>query len=640
MWRRIKLRTGTTRPEKGRIAALTQICAVSQPQADASNPALNVHDRALTHRVSTNMLNALFRPQMIAEPTQPLTQRPASASILPGHSEAWYRLAENVRFFEPDVVVLVARKMPRLVELFDLDFGPSPLVLSDLALPFAHKEVSGARVAVLDDVVNVGSTLRHASDCVRACGADEVKLFSLGRRMVGPDAPDVNCVYPEALSASTYDRVVGSVPRAISQLAKPYDLVFPVIPCRFAVPYSTAGEVIATLRERFGNEAVHILTPQYEKLGRARVTVDVPFGRTTGNYKIRLYFDSEKRTCNVVPFAIPPKLAREEFEWSNEAAQQLDGRLMRALDGAPDGASVWRGEAQCQARLFTSSLDFGLAVLNDGLGECLGISGFTPFDVDDAAMLFGPAARVVDRESSSGSRVPVKALSSVGSGKSPFLMHVGEHVSKAAKERATASGAGDDPVSLFRAIFDTLADLVGASDPSRYELQWPYRSEEISMRSYLRLRIGPTFDDLLQMMNGLVSQPANGDRNEGAGPAVRRLVSGLLDYGIDSGGVVPTLAQYEGSFYRVYRKGESAQRDLAADRVLYAWHCHGQPLSLTRFSKINATLAFSAVLKPILSPSALLRGNVATLQASCLDLGEAEIARYLRDTGRLRPSGN
>jgi hypothetical protein len=583
-----------------------------------------------------DMLNILFSPVMIAETIQPGTQRSPLAGVPPLQGEAWHRLAEKVRVFSPDVVVLVARKMPRLVELFDLDFGASPLVLSDLALPFAHREVAGARVAVLDDVVNVGSTLRHASDCVQACSADEVRLFSLGRRAANAEPLEVDYVYPDPLSEATYDRVVGSVPRAISQLAKPYDLVFPVIPCRFAIPYSTAGQVIATLRERFGNEAVHILTPQYDKPGRARITVDVPSGRTTGNYKIRLYFDSEEGTCNVVPFAIPPKLARDEFQWNDKAAQRLDERLMAALDGAPEGASVWRGEAECQARLFTSSLDFGLAVLNERLGECLAIAGFVPFDVEDAAMLFGPAARDLDSDIHVPPIASTKAQPSVGSGQSPFLAHLGKTIADSARERAT----GDDAVSLFMAIFDALAEKVGASNPSRYGLGWPYTPEQIASHSYLRLRIGPTFDDLLQMMNDIASPTKDRNRSEGLGPAVRRLVSGLLDYGIDSGGIVPTLAQYEGSFYRVYRKGESAQRDLAVERVLYAWHCHGQPLSLTRCSKINATLAFSGGLKPILSPSALLRGNVATLQASCLDLGEAEIARYLRDIGRLRPTSS
>jgi len=111
-----------------------------------------------------------------------------------------------------------------------------------------------------------------------------------------------------------------------------------------------------------------------------------------------------------------------------------------------------------------------------------------------------------------------------------------------------------------------------------------------------------------------------------------------LDYTIDDGAVVPTLARYDGRYYRVYRKGESEARDRAVKRALHAWasmDAGDQAMSLTRVSKLHTILSFSAEVRQVLTPDTLTRGNVATLPADTLDLSGAEIAHYLRDTESL-----
>lgn len=573
---------------------------------------------------------------MLTLDTVPAPIRRERAASAPSPAWPWQELAKRVRAFQPDVVVLVARKMPRLVELFGLDFGPVDLIVSDLAVPFSHRQLRDARVAVLDDVVNVGSTLLHAADSVRACGAREVELFCLARKSNSPQRARVNCILEEPLTTGEYERLVGSVPQEICQLAKPYDLVFPTIPCVFALPFRSTGEVIVALRDRLGADAVHCLTPQYERPGLARVTVTVPLGRERGNYKLRLYFNELERRCNVVPFAIPPNLAQSANAFRSATAGRLFERLERAVQDAPAATSLWPEEPLCQARLFATSLDLGLQMIDETLGDILAVAGTDNFDRTDAQMLFGPAAEeeFVDVAPLGGSpreAAAVPVMGQVGT-TSPFLRHVGQHLAELAMERAQAR----DVLSIFKAIFDALAELVGAADPSKYQLDWPLTEKEIAARPYLRLRIGPSFDDLVALIGNLGAQKDNNDGKRSL--PLRSLVSAMLDYAIDAGAVVPTLGFYEGYYFRIYRKGESEQRDRAADRVSYAWHRYGKPLSLTRCSKINVILAFSADLAPVLSPSSLLRGNAASLQATCLDKEEAEIARYLRDTGRLRPA--
>jgi hypothetical protein len=168
--------------------------------------------------------------------------RPAAAL----RRESWHELADRTRRFEPTVVVLIARKMPRLAELFRLSFGDRALVLSDLAIPFAHRFIAQQRVAIVDDVVNVGSTLQRAHDCVKACGAATIRLFALGTKnreksdnTLIENTP-IEYSHFEPLSEKAYDDLVTEVPAAIRQLAKPYDLEFPIIHCRLAAPARSA----------------------------------------------------------------------------------------------------------------------------------------------------------------------------------------------------------------------------------------------------------------------------------------------------------------------------------------------------------------------------------------------------------------
>ena len=88
------------------------------------------------------------------------------AGVDASRSGVWLALVDQVRSWRPDVVVLVARKMPRLAQALELDFGAP--TLTDLAVPFADGAFAGARVAVVDDVVNVGSTFAAARASVVA----------------------------------------------------------------------------------------------------------------------------------------------------------------------------------------------------------------------------------------------------------------------------------------------------------------------------------------------------------------------------------------------------------------------------------------------------------------------------------------
>jgi hypothetical protein len=541
-------------------------------------------------------------------------------------SAEWNRLAAIVRDFAPDVVVLVARKMPRVAECFELRFGEQAKVITDLGIPFSHELIRAARVAIIDDVVNVGSTLHHARECVSACGAAQSALFAFGTRgATSRITPEVRYLRQTPLSDAEYRNLVTEVALTIRGLPKPYDVEFPIIPCVLRPPLRTSRHVLSWLREHRGIRTTHDLSVD-SSVGR--ITLD-HFGQEAGNFKLRFYIDERTAKCNIVPFAIPSRSTIPELR--HATSKRLKIALANALAETPPGSSLNAEGPVFRANLFLQSLDWGLTAIAD-LAEIFGLAAAEQFSIPDACLLFGtainadatvtPAATMLStlgtpaKENESGERL------------SPFVERIATSCFLADVRECATSG---EEHSLFAAIFQVLAERVGASDPSSYSIEWPYSRSEVEKSPYLRLRIGPTFDDVVHLIREL-TQSASVERLP-----LENFVSALLDFAIDSGAVVPTVARYDGRCYRVYRQGEIDFRDRVADRVVYALHHHKKPMALTRIAKINAILAYSAGVEPVMWPVTLVRGNAASLQETYIDEQGPEMAQYLRDIGRLRP---
>jgi len=555
----------------------------------------------------------------------PAAQRKPSDAYL---GASWAELCRRVNAWRPDVVVLVARKMPRVSEYLRFDFGRECLVISDLAIPFAHRELRRARVAIVDDVVNVGTTVRHACDCALASGAMDARVFALGRSQEYEATVPLECAHPDVLPAESYRKLVRWIPSALRTLAKPFEVEFPVIRCRFALPFNSSVQILRWLRDRFGSECVHDLTAGHPL---RRVTVDLP-NANAENTKLRLYLDDGAGVCNLVPFAVPQSLSCFPAPGCRLARQLLVAGL-KALESCPPAAQLWEEESTIRLQMFASSLDAGVGALDD-LGEVLVATQVSVCDPSDARLLFGPRVAEALNAAPNPASIDPYPLPSATPVRSesetlPFFSHCDKLAEHHFLDLVRRDASASDPCSIFASVFDALARLVGALDPSKYALTWPYSYEDIARRPYLRLRIGPTFQDLVAIMDALVP-----DDLPVALPT-RNLVSAMLDDGIDSGAVVPTIAHYDGHAYRIYRKGENDLRDEAVDRIAYAWLNYGKPMTLTRLAKINAILAYSNCIPQTLVPCTLERGNSASLQTTSLDLEGPELGEYMRRIGRI-----
>lgn len=537
----------------------------------------------------------------------------------------WARLASAVREFEPAVVVLVARKAPRIQEALRLDFGANPLMISDLAIPFVGEYLRGARVAVVDDVVNVGSTIQRAIRTLERSGVEACRAFALARSADchALDGLDIYYDSERPLDPEGLRSLAWQTPETLQQLARPYDLDFPIIECSFRPPLHSFAELYAALGNRFSDGRVYDLTTRAgAKRGIRRFAID-DVHLPGLHRKVRFYVDEERELCRLVPIQVASVLSTAQpnprYLWPR--------KIWDAVSREGD-RSVPANRALARLRLYVDSLDYGLGFL----AECEDLIFPTServTDLDDAELIFGPKVsrssylpRFAMCDESPASHATTADIDSI----SPFL----ECAERAGMTKAVrAENVGHDPQTAFMRIFKRVASLVGASDPGRYRLSWPYSQTEVLADPYLRLCVGPTFFDLVQLI--FYACPDLGSLE-----AARREVTRLLDRFVDNGGVVPTTAIYEGQVYRIYREGEAGLRDPMTERTLFAWEQYGQPLSLTRLTKILTILNYSDD-DPAGEVRADDRGNTFHFRGSVLD-ENTEVGRYLLRTNRLKRS--
>ncbi|MCP4129141.1 MAG: hypothetical protein GY753_19110 [Gammaproteobacteria bacterium] len=555
--------------------------------------------------------------------------------------DKWRKLTNQVRDYSPDIVVLVARKMPRLAEVFDSNFGNSVVVITDLAIPFCHQIFKDSRVAVIDDVINVGSTVENARAQAMACGASACRLFAIARKDHSHpiDLSEMSLVDIEPMDESEYKDFVRQIPAALQLVAKPYDMDFPVLRCFLRPPFNTAGDVTAWFKERFGSRLHVLTTEREEKHDLSRLTVDFPILHGI-NLKARFYFDFKSRECNVVPIVIPAQFSLEQAYDKSTWPGMVWDVLVDLLNGAPGGACLWREEPLARGELFVHSLAFARKVLSES-GEVIAMKGVFPFSAKDAELLFGPEMirRVTAINEDKGLHpcdLNIALLESVDEqcADEPFSGHLTKVDCEKIQREGIDTIERSDIGGAFQSLFEKLSSAVGAVDVNHYSLSWPFCKEEVIDKPYLRLRIGFTFKDLLSFFELRVTRLLD------TKISARALVSVLLDHYIDSGALVPAIAKYEGVFYRVYRKGESEFRDEEMNRALYAWSCLEQPMSLTRFAKLQAILSFSSEVTTSLVPTALERGNVGYLPPTVVDQSGAEFGRFLLRSGKLMVATN
>jgi hypothetical protein len=567
-----------------------------------------------------------------------------AAALHPLHGEAWQSLVDAVRTYSPDIVVLVARKMPRLVEALNLTLGDDAICVSDHAIPFVHRDLTNARVAVVDDIWNIGTTMLRARDRVLLAQPKEVRLFALAAKNAGTALEaGVNLSLPRSLPAERHRVLVDAVPRALRCVAKPYDVDFPIVPCALRAPFSSWQDCWQWLSDKFGDFVHSTVDDTQVAAGVARASINLP--RIGGwTIKARLYFDFKAASCNFVPMALAPSLSLANDYPPDSFSAALFEAVMKCLDGGPTLAADLDAENRdgiARVNTFCDSVLISDALLE----QCSGLfhkDSLVPFSLKDFGTQFGPTAQkncegLIEREFRPLSYSELETH--LGSDRRPipdpseYLIGNGSIVDRA-KGYLTC---GLSRLALDALIQD-LARCVGADDPAAYALSKPYTSDEIRESPYLRLRIGFTYEELtalfrkhyLDLWHSLQSPEL--------------MVSDLLDVFIDHGAIVPTFTLTKDACTRVYRKGEANPRwDDEITRLLFTIKSMAEPerkelleQGRTRIAKINAILALSGAFETSLTAGAFERGNVGLLVNSVVEREGAELTGLMRRFGLLR----
>jgi hypothetical protein len=561
-----------------------------------------------------------------------LSDAPVRRTLGTPPSADWFALREAVRDFRPDLIVLVARKMPRMDEAADLRLASVATVISDLAIPFAAPFIRGARVALIDDSVNVGSTLLRAMRRLQAHGAAEVRPFALHSRERNRTGTMVELGGLQLVASDPYNEqlwreAANQAPILIAGLNKPYDLDFPVLDCTLEDPVRTPDELSAGLSLKHGQRAFDVSTALGRERNLHRFSVD---RKTTDGVftKVRLYLDGETGQVNVVPMAIPSPLVLYPTASAPTWACDAYERLVEAAGPLADD------ELRARAALFVNSLLVGVDFLLDVDGV---IRPRTETLVDhvEAQLIFGPVVRNLEFPSSLIEAQTAGAddidVDRADLGVPPLLAASPalEKLWPQIADRANALAQSADPIVRAVAVFECLSASVGSNDIHAYHLDWPYSRQEVLADPYLRLRIGFTAADLTAILRQ-VAAPEAGD-----GRAWHRTTSKVLDRLIDCGIVVPTIAELDGRLYRVYRKGESGARDETVDRVLLGLAQYGDDgLARTRMSKVAVITSFLMPTSSAAHVASYARGNVLTLDEDVID-NETEIVGFLTRTGKV-----
>lgn len=557
----------------------------------------------------------------------------ARSTSLP--SRDWEQVDELVRALRCEVVLETARRIPRVREALGFERIPGVLYLTDFAVPYSRPFLRGRRVVIVDDLINVGSTLENAIRRVRECGPSSIDIVALAARspVRKLEGLQPHLVRPEPLTPAEFADFVWRVPAALSTIPKPYDLDFPIIPCKLAAPLNSFADLFCALGERFGQDAVsNLSTPRGINADVFRATLVCP-SPIQALGKIRFYFDAAAGVCNVVPLHVPHELQAPR-QGQSGWFDALWAQLHPVLDDGPDGIdAAGAQEAIARLALFAASMDLGHSVLDAQLSDLL--EPLDPeglFDIDDAQLMFGPRIAHAPRPFLSAPPVSItgETWRPQPSASTPFVDHLDLIDSKFTETVSERAGVDPSPSQLFAALFEHVSVLIGALDPSGYRLEWPHSKAEVEVNPYLRLRIGPTYNDLVQLM-AIMMPTSRSDLEHW-----RRVVGGLLDQFVDEGAVVPTFGCYDGVFYRVYRKGEADSIDESLNRGLYAWKQYGKPLSWPRFTKIMAILRYTDDALKGIEPGSETRGTVATIAPSVLDDSGVEVGQSLLRAGRLR----
>jgi hypothetical protein len=232
--------------------------------------------------------------------------------FLDKYRSSFVELCDKMALDKPPYVLCVARKGPRLFDLFEEEVNQRkgvPLIISDRAIPFLNfRDACGKHMPVVDDIVIYGSTMKTIVDKLRDMARVEPQSYCLVYDIDKAKFKDVEA--QEYLTSDMVGAFCHEIADAFSLLGIPYDIDHPVF-----LLHNTSSQQLEAIKKIEG--IAEITTSLQKTFGilnlvsypEPLISLDELFSHENCDFylslhKTRLYYDSRKNRLCIVPVVL------------------------------------------------------------------------------------------------------------------------------------------------------------------------------------------------------------------------------------------------------------------------------------------------------------------------------------------------
>ena len=439
--------------------------------------------------------------------------------------DKWQVLSQKIAAFQPDVLILLTPIMPRLhqiLRLVDRKLLQAPLVITDLTLDYLSDNfLHNKKIALVDAAINVGSAFVKVRESLKRFSNTIIQCFAVYQRG-SHDPKDVILADQKNLSLDEYRTNANYLAQTLVCLCRPFEVEFPIFYVNTPKKFDF-NQFIIDVDKIPGLVANRQDDLESFPVGVNKFSIDVFPGRGV-NDKWRFYFDMGEHRLFFVPMA--------------HLNQNEDIPNKHHLSGT----ALYRYQMYCKSLVWGKECWDNLRYIANRPTVSL--------EHDEVRLLFGPD--IAQEIISQFEQLPTcqRSLTPLPSQEEALYFY---HAFK----QKNIKIAGELFIEYLFNFFNELGLLVGEDDPSKYafdDQEYYPQKEDVCKNHYLRLCVGPTFKELLLLMQPYFEKKQIAFTEE----KLHTVMSKILDQQIDQGFIIPTFDAYG---RRIFRKGQAFPYD-------------------------------------------------------------------------------
>lgn len=473
--------------------------------------------------------------------------------------------AEYIAELEVDYLIFMARKAVRLHDLL-IAAGckrPKGIVVADHILDQDLSRLRGKRVALIDDTLILGTTLKAAEEKLKGAGAASVEkvVFAIDADNWSADITPVDRHFVKLTAADMLVFCASEV-EALALVGIPYLTDFPIskfvrlsrkqLPALYNQP-SWDSFALSSQRQEAVEVFYHTHLPGPDVTAQLAALVG-GFNRLSDIIKVRSFTFSTRdhRLCRLVPIVTLSPMSEE----------RIDQAFTELLNQGPAFTPENRTRLKKYLTTPKSKLRFVQYFLSVVLGEVFaaslaetaGLSEPTSFDLNEGGRLFGPwlrqeltAVHDCAAQLARGATPPLAFPALAPDARPNFVEAQVREDSERFREQQTHQSPRNEGGR------NTFSDLVRVFVDLHHNLEIPARAATRKNAGSMpeqfrdRLSFGYSWRDLAEFLGWQDTRPNRSMR-----------LSLMLDALIDLGIAVPILCSRGGVIFRAYRHGEDA----------------------------------------------------------------------------------